>query len=320
MTVVTAFDLDNLRGRNPIAGIIGRRMRLVRSGKQWKACCPFHLEKTPSFHVFEDGYHCFGCGAHGDVIDFVMHTQGVEFLEAVKMLAAEAGLDGPLAAPPPPRTDRTAEIEQARAMKIARGAAIYSEGVTIAGTPAEAYLRSRLGNVTAPDVLRFHSACPRPIEDGVERLPAMVAPISDPVSNQLVGTHCTFLRPDGCGKIEHGQQKIMWGSWGAIRLCPDDDVTVGLGIAEGIETALSLMQHAGWRPVWSVGCAGQIAKFPVLSGIECLTIFPDRDDTGAGMKAAEECAARWRLAGREVRMILPPGGTDWLDALGKVAA
>jgi putative DNA primase/helicase len=320
MTGGAGFDLAEIRARTPVTEAVGRRVRLVRSGKQWKGCCPFHLEKTPSFHVFEDGYHCFGCGAHGDVIDFVMQTQGVEFLEAVKMLAANVGLDGPAGEPSPLRVDRKAELEQERARKIARGAAIYSDGVTIAGTPAEAYLRGRLGNITAPAVLRFHSACPRPTEDGVERFPAMVAPITDPVSNQLVGTHCTFLRPDGCGKIEHGKQKIMWGSWGAIRLSPDDDVTTGLGIAEGIETSLSLIQHAGWRPVWAAGCAGAIAKFPVLPGIECLTIFPDCDDSGAGLKAAEECAARWRLAGREVRMIWPPAGADWLDALVKVAA
>ena len=91
--------LDELRIRTPLPGLIGRRVRLVRSGKQWKGCCPFHNEKSPSFYVYDDGYHCFGCGAHGDAISFVMQTQGAAFIEAIGQLAAEAGLDVPQAAP-----------------------------------------------------------------------------------------------------------------------------------------------------------------------------------------------------------------------------
>ncbi|WP_428489247.1 DNA primase [Rhodopila sp.] len=91
--------LDELRSRTPLPGLIGRRVRLVRSGKQWKGCCPFHNEKSPSFYVYDDGYHCFGCGAHGDAISFIMQTQGVAFIEAIGQLAAEAGVDVPQAAP-----------------------------------------------------------------------------------------------------------------------------------------------------------------------------------------------------------------------------
>ena len=87
--------LDELRARTPPAAVIGRRVRLARSGRNWKGCCPFHGEKTPSFYVYEDGYHCFGCGAHGDVITFVMQTQGSSFPEAVEQLAAEAGMTVP---------------------------------------------------------------------------------------------------------------------------------------------------------------------------------------------------------------------------------
>ena len=93
-----AFDpafLDELRARTPIAAVIGRRARLLRSGRNWKACCPFHGEKTPSFYVYEDGFHCFGCGAHGDVISFVMQTSGQSFPDTVASLAAEAGLELP---------------------------------------------------------------------------------------------------------------------------------------------------------------------------------------------------------------------------------
>ncbi len=94
MRLPDAF-LDELRARTPLTALIGRRVKLARSGRQWKACCPFHAEKTPSFYIYDDGYHCFGCGAHGDAISFTMQTQGGTFMEAVHSLAAEAGLDVP---------------------------------------------------------------------------------------------------------------------------------------------------------------------------------------------------------------------------------
>src|SRR3984957_6470928 len=87
--------LDELRARTPLAAVIGRRVRLARSGRQWKGCCPFHGEKTPSFYVYDDHFHCFGCGAHGDAVSFVMQSQGSAFPEAVEQLAAEAGMEVP---------------------------------------------------------------------------------------------------------------------------------------------------------------------------------------------------------------------------------
>src|SRR5579863_2097846 len=87
--------LEELRARTPLAALIGRRTRLARSGRQWKGCCPFHGEKTPSFYVYDDHFHWFGCGAHGDAITFVMQSQGAGFPEAVEQLAAEAGLAVP---------------------------------------------------------------------------------------------------------------------------------------------------------------------------------------------------------------------------------
>jgi DNA primase len=98
--------LEELRVRTPLAALIGRRVRLARSGKQWKGCCPFHGEKSPSFYVYDDGYHCFGCGAHGDAISFVMQNQGLAFMEAVSQLAAEAGLEVPKSSPEAAEAER----------------------------------------------------------------------------------------------------------------------------------------------------------------------------------------------------------------------
>ncbi len=145
----------------------------------------------------------------------------------------------------------------------------------------------------------------------------MVALLIDGLSGEPRGIHRTFLRPDGAGKAE-GRAKLMLGGSGIVRLVDDQDVGVALGIAEGIETSLAVMQLAGWRPVWSCGSAGGIAGFPVLPGIETLTIFADPGE--AGEEAAVKCAARWAEAGREVEILLPPElagkpDADWLDVL-----
>ena len=91
--------LAELRARTPMQGLVARKVKLSKSGRNWKGCCPFHNEKSPSFYVYEDGYHCFGCGAHGDAISFVMQTTGASFPEAVQSLANEAGLDVPKPTP-----------------------------------------------------------------------------------------------------------------------------------------------------------------------------------------------------------------------------
>ena len=107
MALSPAF-LDELRARTPISVVIGRKVKLARSGRNMKGNCPFHNEKTPSFYVYDDGYHCFGCGAHGDAVSFVMQSQGLGFMEAVQQLAGEAGLEVPKASP------EAAEVERRR--------------------------------------------------------------------------------------------------------------------------------------------------------------------------------------------------------------
>ncbi len=100
MTITPRF-MDELRTRLTLSDIIGRKVRLTRAGREFKGCCPFHTEKTPSFYVNDDKqfYHCFGCGAHGDVIGFAMQHDNQSFIEAVETLATEAGMEVPKATP-----------------------------------------------------------------------------------------------------------------------------------------------------------------------------------------------------------------------------
>ncbi len=100
--------LDELRARLSLSGVIGRTTRLTKAGHEFKACCPFHNEKSPSFTVNDEKgfYHCFGCGAHGDVIRWMTDQRGLSFMDAVKDLASEAGLEMPA---PDPRAAKVAE-------------------------------------------------------------------------------------------------------------------------------------------------------------------------------------------------------------------
>jgi DNA primase len=100
--------LDELRARVTLSGVIGRTTRLTKAGREWKACCPFHNEKSPSFTVNDEKgfYHCFGCGAHGDVIRWMTDQRGLAFMDAIKELASEAGMEVPA---PDPRAAQAAQ-------------------------------------------------------------------------------------------------------------------------------------------------------------------------------------------------------------------
>jgi DNA primase len=108
--------LEELRRRLSLANAVSRRVKLQRRGREFVGLCPFHKEKTPSFSVVEEKgfYHCFGCGAHGDVISFTMQTGSLSFPEAVETLAREAGLEVPKATPE--------ERERAQRQTTLRGA------------------------------------------------------------------------------------------------------------------------------------------------------------------------------------------------------
>jgi len=145
--------LDELRARTTLSGVIMPSVKLIRAGREWKACCPFHNEKTPSFTVNDDKgfYHCFGCGAHGDAIRFLTDQRGMPFMDAVKELAAKAGMDVPA---PDPRAQEQAERTATLTDVMADVARWYSEQLNgLAGAEARDYLARR--GIDAPTAERF---------------------------------------------------------------------------------------------------------------------------------------------------------------------
>ena len=152
MTLSPAW-LDELRARTVLSAVISPSVKLIRVGREWKACCPFHNEKTPSFTVNDDKgfYHCFGCSAHGDAIRFLTDHRGMPFMDAVKELAAKAGLDVP--APDPQakeRADRAASLTDLMG-EVAKWYAEQLQG--LAGADARDYLNRR--GIDAATVQRF---------------------------------------------------------------------------------------------------------------------------------------------------------------------
>jgi DNA primase len=100
MTLSPQF-LDELRARTTLSTLVGRTVKLQKAGREFKAPCPFHKEKTPSFYVNDEKgfYHCFGCSVHGDAIRWLTDQRGLPFMDAVKELADAAGMEVPAADP-----------------------------------------------------------------------------------------------------------------------------------------------------------------------------------------------------------------------------
>ena len=135
--------LDELRARVTLSGVISRTTRLTKAGREFKACCPFHSEKSPSFTVNDEKgfYHCFGCGAHGDVIRWMTDQRGLGFMDAVKELAVEAGMEVPAL---DPRAARAAEQKNSLHDVMAAAQQWFVDNLgSPEGAKARAYLATR---------------------------------------------------------------------------------------------------------------------------------------------------------------------------------
>ncbi len=145
--------LDELRARTTLSTLVQRTVPMKRAGNEWRGCCPFHEEKTPSFYVNDAKafYHCFGCGAHGDAIGWMIDQRGLAFIDAVKELAGEAGLELPA---PDPRAQEREERRAGLHDVTAAAARWFSARLAGAeGAAARAYLDRR--GVAAEQVAAF---------------------------------------------------------------------------------------------------------------------------------------------------------------------
>lgn len=245
---------------------------------------------------------CARCGTRGYASDHVARKRD---LHALGKARAEA---------PSFAAGKTKDDDARRAQAMT----IWKEAQDPRGTLIENYLAGR--GLTLPDeavgeAIRFHPACPFK----TRRLPAMVALLRNVLTDEPRALHRTALTADGQKAEVNGLSRLSLGpvGGGAVKLTPDAEVSLCLGIGEGIESTLSmrLTPEFGASPVWSLLSAGQMAGFPVLAGIEALWIAVDHDH--AGIKAARACAARWQAAGVEVFLVRPRRtGADLNDLAG----
>lgn len=184
--------LEELRARVSVVAVVGRRVRLVKRGREHTGLCPFHNEKSPSFTVSDDKgfFHCFGCGAHGDAIEFVRRTEGLGFAEAVERLAAEAGLEVPQMSP-------QAREEAARAatlLDVVEACAAWFEAQlwSQAGRKARDYLLGR--GLTEATIRRFRLGY-APEGRGALKEAMLARKLPEP----LLVESGMLIRPDGGG-------------------------------------------------------------------------------------------------------------------------
>jgi len=223
--------------------------------------------------------------------------------------------------------------------RVEFAASLWQEAKAIGCTPAEIYLHARgidvPGDLYTGEALRFHPACPFRLGSGeTVRLPSMLSAMVNAETNLFQGVHRTALQSDGSGKAKvaglASAKKMLGPSGGAVvKLTPDEDVTTRLNIAEGIEDALTVLGNFGISPIWATMTSGAMKAFPVLAGIETLAIFANNDLPKlhggrlhqAGNEAAQACAVRWMVNGRDASVWLPPRiGSDFNNLVERKAA
>ncbi|MBK8159147.1 MAG: hypothetical protein IPK59_10405 [Rhodospirillaceae bacterium] len=281
-----------VKRRLDIGHVIGASVRLLGTATHKTGLCPFHNEKSGSFHVYIDGddshYHCFGCGAHGDVIGFVQQQRNLSFIDALKELESRVGTDfkpREAAAPRPVKNEKREEAEKKRAETLRETLTRIWRGLEKAdGSPAEAYLRGRGLDVSViggvPPSIRFHPQLThvQPLPDGREDKsvwPAMVQAVQAP-SGEIIALHRTWLMADPekgfvkAKRPEYGKDfkaKKILGPYmtGAIRFAMpgrDDYAEDTLLVGEGSETTLAFMidcVREGRRiAAWAAGALGNI--------------------------------------------------------------
>ena len=202
-------------------------------------------------------------------------------------------MQDPSSLPPKPRWSEYAET-------------LWQSCYAISGI-ADQYLRVRRCCIPPADGdLRWHPALLHKKSNWTG--PALVARVTDAITGEPMTLHRTWIQADGTKAPIERPRLILKGltkKGGVIRLWPVDAVVPAttLGIAEGIETALTAVQSV--NPSWALIDANNLAQFPVIDGVSDLVIFADNDSSGTGQKAAAECANRWVLAGRVVKVWTP---------------
>jgi DNA polymerase len=268
-----------------------------------KTTCPFHEpDDIPSLQFYPDHFHCFGCGEHGDRLDWLMRGEEMTHDEAIARINDWHGSVQRL-------------VEDHPAIKLERALTLWDEAKSIHDTLADRYLATtRKIELTAlpadlEHVLRFHPSCP--FGPGL-RHPCLLALMRNPTTDVPTGIQRIAL-----ARTAEKIDRRMLGQAGAVKLWATGNPQLVIG--EGLETVLAAATRISYRgtllqPAWSALSTGFLERLPVLPGVERLIILVDHD--GPGKAAAATCANRWQRAGRTVIRLTPKNqGTDFNDVI-----
>lgn len=270
-----------------------------------KVCCPFHDESEPSCAVYSDHFYCFGCGEHGDRIDWLTKVEGMTKAEAVNHIK-----DWPAA---PVRVVQNGDND---ANKLAFIKSIWIAAKPIKGTIAERYLdETRHIDVTKlpEDIyhsLQFHPRC---VFGSGTYLPCLIALMRDPVTDEPVGIQRIALE-DRDGTIV---KLDMLGHAGVVKIWPAGSQLV---VGEGLETVLAAATRIPYEdkpltPAWALLSGDALKRLPTIDGVDRLIVLVDNDL--AGLQASQSCAARWSMTRTVIQLTPDDVGADFNDIVIK---
>ncbi len=281
-----------------IAKALGGR----KAGRTWMACCPAHEDREPSLSITEakDGKVLVRCHAGCDQRDVIAALRSRGVWHAAGWHEGESPRHSGRETPAVPDPDAVRRTSTALA--------VWQASRPARGTAVETYLRSRGLHIAPPPVIRFHAGLKHP---SGSIWPAMVSLVTRGVDDGPIAIHRTFLARDGQGKAPVEPAKMMLGPCrgGAVRLAEPSNVLL---VGEGIETCLAAMQatsHAAWAALSTSG----LRTLDLPRDIRDVIVIADGDDPGEA--AAQDCARRWKLERRRVRIARPPHGMDFNDLL-----
>jgi putative DNA primase/helicase len=276
----------------------GARLKRI-STVEWAGPCPrCGGDDRFSINTRKQVWNCRGCGVGGDAVDLVRHLNGCGFVQAVAILTKAE------------RRPARIQNHQHEVVPSDSGGTTTADAMVVweeSDDPLcprpRRYLSSRdldLADDLAGNVLRWN-----------DRIGALICLFRDILTDQPKAVSRIFLDRDGRKLC----RKFLGPVGGcAVKLDPDDGVLGGLHVSEGVENGMAARQ-IGLRPTWALGSDLGIKNFPVLAGIEALSIL--REHCSKNREAAEACGLRWRSARREVFDVWPNRGKDVNDAIRK---
>jgi hypothetical protein len=238
--------------------------------------CPFHDDPNPSCVIYADHWHCYGCGEHGDRVDWLRRVEGMSRAEAIAALQDWTG------------TGMGVRAENGDEAKLTYALGLWEAAGALVGTVGERYLAETRGidtsklPATIGEALRFHPRCP--FGTGGQRAPCIVALMRDPVTDALVGIHRIGLREDNGAIVKIDRMAL--GHMGVVKLWPANSEG-RLVAGEGIETTLATacnVEHDGaaLTPAWSTVSKDGLGGLPVIDGVAHLVQLVDHDENGTG--------------------------------------